>query len=309
MSDKSQIEWTESTWSPVTGCTKVSAGCKHCYAEREVEMRWSKNPKSVWYGRAFADVRVHPYQYLQPLSWHKPRRIFVCPRSDLFHEDVPDGALDEIFATMMIAQKHTFQVLTKRPERAEQWFARGRLADNTPSRILALAEALVDWDRPPTWPLPNIWIGVSVEDQATAEERIPVLLDLPAAVRWISAEPLLGPINLQSIDLGDAWVNALTGHFSDDPPDWNSGPKLDWIVAGGESGPKARPMYPDWIRSLRDQCAAADVPFLFKQWGEWGPCEPIGEAIAVQIAPGMQRIGKRRAGRLLDGVLHDEYPR
>lgn len=285
MADKTGIEWTDATWNPVTGCAKVSAGCKHCYAERN----WGRLQHLPAYaGRAFTDVATHADRLLQPLSWKRPRRIFVNSMSDLFHQDIHDDFIGMVFRTMARAPQHTFQVLTKRAERMQ------RLLTHPKMRGFV-------GDAP--WPLPNVWIGVSVEDQATADERIPLLLDTPAAVRWISAEPLLAPIDLAEHGL-------------------HGGPgQLDWVVVGGESGPKARPMHPEWARGLRDQCAAAAVPFLFKQWGEWQPVHPSGASIpgcgtTPQREPAFRfehghyftKVGKKLAGRLLDGALHDGYP-
>lgn len=249
MSDKTGIEWTDATWNPTTGCSKVSQGCKNCYALRDWP-RLAANPKSVYFGRAFTNVQCHPERLRQPLQWKKPRRIFVNSMSDLFHEDVPRSFVDEIFHTMVVARQHSFQVLTKRP-----W----RMLDFMAHRAA---------------PPPNVWLGVSVEDQATADERIPVLLQTSAAIRWLSVEPLLGPIDLELRLLGQI-------------------PGIDWVVVGGESGPHARAMRPEWASSIRDQCARAGVPFLFKQWGEWF---------------GGRRVGKKNAGRTLAGVLHDAYP-
>lgn len=285
MADKTGIEWTDATWNPVTGCAKVSAGCKHCYAERN----WGRLQHLPAYaGRAFTNVATHADRLLQPLSWKRPRRIFVNSMSDLFHQDIHDDFIGMVFRTMARAPQHTFQVLTKRAERMQ------RLLTHPKMRGFV-------GDAP--WPLPNVWIGVSVEDQATADKRIPLLLDTPAAVRWISAEPLLAPIDLAEHGL-------------------HGGPgQLDWVVVGGESGPKARPMHPEWARGLRDQCAAAAVPFLFKQWGEWQPVHPSGASIpgcgtTPQREPAFRfehghyftKVGKKLAGRLLDGALHDGYP-
>jgi protein gp37 len=185
MSDSSAIEWTDATWNPVTGCTKVSQGCKNCYAERDWA-RLSANPKSVYYLRKFTDVAVHPARLEAPLRWSKPRRIFVNSMSDLFHEVVPDAFLDKVFAVMALSQSHTFQVLTKRPHRmlkylSQQPLARRRWEDEV--RCMQAGE-LRGCSPPPV--LPNVWLGVSVEDQTTADARIPLLLQTPAAVRWIS---------------------------------------------------------------------------------------------------------------------------
>jgi protein gp37 len=318
MTTKSNIAWTNTTWSPVTGCTKVSDGCKHCYAEREVETRWSKNPKSIFFGRKFTDVQIHPEQLDKPLHWKKPQRIFVCPRADLFHESVPDEFIDKVFAVMALAPQHVFQVLTKRPGRMLEYMSKG-----VANRVGRAVTCTQGWypsavDRAHAMPLPNVWIGVSVENQATADERIPLLLQTPAAVRWVSAEPLLGPINLMKNttvlerlrvqkSLADgATIEFMRRHLE----------MLDWVIAGGESGPHARPMHPDWARTLRDQCQDAGVPFFFKQWGEWIPMMGCVGSIPVRadkitLGDGtiMGWAGTKRAGRRIDGVLHDEYPK
>lgn len=347
MADKSKIEWTDATWNPVTGCTKVSQGCKHCYAEREVESRWSKNPKSVWYGREFTNVRYHHERLEQPLRWRKPRRIFVNSMSDLFHPDVPDSFLDHVFAVMAHCPDHIFQVLTKRPDRMYHYLSK---MYKRPEEIAAAGMNVwnkkywVDgdsaWDyvetRISNGVLPNVWMGVSVEDQKTADERIPLLLQTPAAVRWISAEPLLGAIQLDSDWLvGEYFTHSDDCHddlcvLNGDMHSCNGQviktPRLDWVVVGGESGPHARPMHPDWVRSLRDQCAAAGVPFMFKQHGEYAHSSndiaALEEAITKQMngsikeveyirgddGYGWIKVGKKRAGRTLDGELHDDYP-
>ena len=249
---KTRIEWTDEVWNPVTGCTKVSQGCKHCYAER----MWDRlsAPGMPYAGRAFADVRTHPDRLDQPLRWKRPRRVFVNSMSDLFHEAVPDEFLDQVFAAMALAPQHTFPLLTKRPARMCQYLSDDDLED----RLTDLWRG-GDPDRE-AWnlmlPLENVWLGVSVEDQDTADERIPLLLQTPAAIRWISAEPLLGPLSL------DPWLHEMR-----DPDGFlrHAGGALDWVVVGGESGPHARPMHPDWARSLRDACVEAGVPFFMKQ--------------------------------------------
>lgn len=287
----SGIVWTDQTWSPVTGCTKVSDGCKNCYAEREVNARWSKNPKSVFFGRKFTDVQTHAAKLEEPLSWKKGRRIFVCPRGDLFHEAVPDDVITHVFATMELCPQHIFQVLTKRPERMLRWVTRA----NEFWRDVGFPQGFAGR-------YPHVWLGVSVEDQVTADERIPLLLQTPAAVRWVSMEPLLGAVTIFSLD----------GPI--DVPGGMQSP-IDWVVVGGESGANARPMHPDWVRCLRDQCAEAGVPFLFKQWGEWVPMMGHSNGVPVRgqkfiHSDGtiMGRAGKKAAGRLLDGVQHDGYP-
>lgn len=295
MGDRTGIEWTDATWNPVTGCTKVSQGCKHCYAERVFPRVYGKDVSldlktGETRQRRFTDVTVHEDRLDVPLRWKRPRRIFVNSMSDLFHEDVPDEFIGRVYTTMAKAPQHTFQVLTKRQERMREWHSRrgGQY-------------------------LPNVWLGVSVEDQATADERIPLLLRTPAAVRWISAEPLLGPIDLRYLQPGDppTEIDALSGTHGVLRPHRGRCDKLDWIVAGGESGPGARPMHPDWARSLRDQCQAAGVPFLFKQWGEHVSVSEVAGAGAHFTFPDgatVRRVGKRAAGRTLDGRTWDEYP-
>jgi len=212
---KTKIQWTDATWSPVSGCSKVSAGCKHCYAERDWP-RLAKNPKSPYFGRDFTDVRCHPERLDQPLRWRKPRRIFVNSMSDLFHESVPDSFIDEVFAVMSRCgddttprfdafDAHQFQVLTKRPARMRRYMEdeiRGSAV--CARRLKYRGGSLIEW------PPPNVWLGVSVEDQATADERIPILLQTPAAVRFVSAEPLLNPVDLSQW-LNDARRRGISG--------------------------------------------------------------------------------------------------
>jgi protein gp37 len=249
MSDRSAIEWTEATWNPVTGCTEVSEGCDHCYAKTFAE-RWRGIPGHA-YEQGF-DLKLWPGRLDIPLRWKRPRRVFVNSMSDLFQDGVPDEFIREVFAVMAGTPRHTYQVLTKRP---------GRMAS-----FLRL------WRELAVRPLPNVWLGTSVETQKWADVRIPQLLRAPAAVRFLSCEPLLGPLNL-----------AGAGHL--DVKD--SGATIDWVIAGGESGPGARPMDPVWVRSLRGQCAAAGLAFFFKQWGGRTP---------------------KAGGRELDGRTWDEMP-
>lgn len=266
MSDNSRIEWTEATWNPVTGCTKVSPGCDHCYAERITERFHGKG--------SFAIVQRSEEKLYLPLKWRKPRRVFVNSMSDLFHEAVPDGYIGSVFDVMAKTPHHTYQLLTKRHARLRslltKWGEEGARNDwaGPGTAVFRTREGV--WAGPVRWPLPNVWQGVSVESQRWADIRIPALRQTPAAVRWLSLEPLLGSIDLRP---------HLDG--------------IDWVVVGGESGPGARPMHPDWARSLRDQCTAAGVPFFFKQWGEYR----FGE-----------RVGKKAAGRVLDGRTWDDYP-
>jgi len=298
MGDTSAIEWTDATWNPVTGCTKISPGCKHCYAERITE-RW---------GQDFGKIILHPDRLDQPLRWKKPRRIFVNSMSDLFHEEIPDEFLDRVFAVMMLSNWHTFQVLTKRAKRMQRYCS----SDDTLGRLVRLTTAIVDGikgvktsyyhraDGLKGFCFPNVWLGVSAEDQQRADERIPVLLQTPAAVRFVSLEPLLGPIDLRNALQIDRYLGK---------PDWiRSGwrPDINWVIVGGESGgPRDRSLLvksqqeyvsgawyeKEWagkaVRSVRDQCVAAGVPFFFKQWGGQTP---------------------KSGGRLLDGREWSEYP-
>ena len=288
MGDKSMIEWTEATWNPVTGCTKVSQGCKNCYAERVFPRAYGVHVKDAT-PRKFTEVRCHPDRLDQPLRWRRARRIFVNSMSDLFHEDVPDQFIRDVFERMCRASHHHFQVLTKRPERMRQ--CRAGVAV-----------------------LPNVWLGVSVEDQKTLMERLPHLMATPAAVRFVSYEPALGPVNFAP------WLKPVSC-VSPDPHGRDQ--RIDWIIAGGESGPRARPSHPDWFRAVRDQCQAAGVPFFFKQWGEYTPNgrgpvwrwikadELASDGLWAKDAPGVipvWRVGKKAAGRLLDGCEYSEYP-
>lgn len=347
MGDKSKIEWTDATWNPVTGCSKVSQGCKFCYAERQF-------PR-VYGDRKFTDVQCHVNRLEQPLLWRRSRIVFVNSMSDLFHPDVPDEFIDKVFAMMALAKQHTFQVLTKRPERMARYVDTEFRSNLIMDQMMALTPDRGVW----SWPgwreaFAHLWLGVSVEDQETANERIPLLLQTPASVRWVSAEPLLGPVRLGKwleycpssknedgvshallFDGDDpytvcAWCHerrdALRGHVIGEK---HSVRGIDWIVVGGESGPKARPMHPDWARSIRDQCKAAKVPYFFKQWGEWAPAHPWHEQAEgtwlhfggktfgptegnpfspVTTAAHMIRYGKKRAGSFLDGIEHKEYP-
>ena len=242
MSDHSGIEWTDATWNPVTGCTKVSPGCANCYIERQTPMRVA----GLRFVRGHIPIELHANRLDAPLRRRKPTVYFVNSMSDLFHEDVPDAFIARVFDVMATAVRHTFQVLTKRPERML-------------ATLLTLAERHTAQDGS-GWPLRNVWLGVSVENQRFADERIPRLLETPAAVRWISAEPLLEAIDVTPYVTGDAL--AAPG-----PGGYRPGPALDWIVVGGESGPGARVFDLAWARSLRCQCLAAKVAFFVKQLG------------------------------------------
>lgn len=235
MAAKSAIEWTNATWNPVTGCTKVSPGCAHCYAEA-ITLRFGRGGPFL---PGKTTIQLHPDRLQLPLSWKSHRLIFVNSMSDLFHENIPLAFIQRVFAVMEEANWHTFQILTKRHQ-----------------RLTKLAPELV-------WPS-NVWIGVSVENQYWADRRIPALLWVPAAVRFLSVEPLLKPVDLRP------YLNGV-----------------HWVIVGGESGPKARPMNEDWVLTIRDDCVRAGVPFFFKQWG--GRTSKAG-------------------GRVLDGSTWDKMP-
>lgn len=215
MALNSAIEWTDATWNPVTGCTKVSPGCAHCYAET-ITLRFKRGGPFL---PGKTTIKLHPDRLRLPLTWKSPRIIFVNSMSDLFHEEVPLRFIKDIFDVMGEAERHTFQVLTKRHER------------------------LRDLSNELNWP-PNVWVGVSVENQYWADRRVPALLDVPAYIRFLSVEPLLKLVDLRS------YLK-----------------ELQWVIVGGESGAKARPLRAEWVRQIRDDCLDADVRFFFKQWG------------------------------------------
>lgn len=309
MGADSKIEWTDATWNPTRGCTKVSAGCKHCYAETFAE-RWRGIPGHA-YEQGF-DPRFVPDQLDKPLHWKKPRRIFVNSMSDLFHEAFTNEQIAAVFGVMAACPLHTFQVLTKRAERMAEWFTwlKHNVGEHDPGHATVCGihagnfGANVDYlgIRAP-WPLPNVVLMVSAENQDQADKRIPWLLATPAAVRGVSVEPMLGPVTLRE--------NALRGQFIECPDETQDpetdpclgcegyqgkggdycgakrGPKIDWVIAGAESGRGARPMHEDWVRSLRDQCASADVKFFYKQRIE------RGRKVSLPV---------------LDGAQHAEFP-
>lgn len=257
MGARTSIEWTRgddgqpgATWNPVTGCNAVSPGCNHCYAEA-LAHRFDGTPQ---FPNGF-QVTLRPERLEQPLRWRRPRRIFVNSMSDLFHDLVPDDYIARVFAVMAAAQHHTFQVLTKRQARMRSLISRG---------LLALVDYWIeDYGAQVTkWPLPNVWLGVSAENQQWADIRIPALLATPAAIRFVSAEPLLGPIDIwhSRCPVHDCSVGICTSSCPERR-------RVDWVIVGGESGHGARSMHPDWARALRDQCQQAGTAFLFKQTG------------------------------------------
>lgn len=273
MGDRTTIEWTDASWNPITGCTEVSAGCDRCYAKTFAE-RWRDTP-GHYFENGF-DVTLRPAKLELPLRWTRPRRIFVNSMSDLFHDQVPDEYIAKVWAVMASAPRHTFQVLTKRHARMRALLNDTMFRRSVQRRIPYTGANPYIAKHYRDWPLPNVWLGVSTEDQPWADIRIPVLLDTPAAVRWISAEPLLGPIDLRRAfakwtPTNDhlAWCKTLRG------VELKVRDVFHWVVVGGESGRGARPMHPDWARSLRDQCRGAGVAFTFKQTGsilarQWG---------------------------------------
>lgn len=327
MADSSKIEWTDATWNPVTGCTKVSPGCDHCYAETFAER--FRGVAGHHFERGF-DVVLRPERLDQPLRWKRGRRIFVNSMSDLFHDQVPNEFIARVFAVMALADQHTFQVLTKRHGRMRSWlsapYAEGRVRDA--AHLIAAGEdpdipASLAADGPAiTWPLPNVWVGVSVEDQQRADLRIPALVETPAAVRFLSMEPLLGPVCLD-------YFHSADGHYPGTDTPCEAWPAVDWVIVGGESGRGARPMSPTWVRDLRRQCTRAGIPFHFKQWGSgsiWadrqGDRWTLGadgllhtpetqpfprEHVEKKWGP-LRALSKKDAGRELDGRTWDEFP-
>jgi len=374
----SKIEWTQKTWNPVRGCSHVSEGCKHCYAERmagrfcgegqpyhglvaEVGSRSRNKYGPKWLGGAV----LIPEMLTAPVQWKKPSLVFVNSMSDLFHETLSDEAIDAVFGAMWAClytgrdagEGHTFQVLTKRAKRMRDYLSTDR-REAWASHAIHLGggsdpDGIYDQVRFFDGPHPRIHLGVSVENQAAADERIPLLLQCPATVRWVSCEPLLGSVDLSGFMWPTCWV--WDGKYRTPEEAIAAGARatkerqclvsggsvfINWVVCGGESGPHARPMHPDWARSLRDQCQSAGVPYWFKQWGEWipdnqrtwrdGPGVPTwglvnksgafrrvladGNRVA-QSDPtwrdgeeGVTRCGKKRAGSLLDGVSHKMRP-
>ncbi len=300
MGEFTDISWTDASWNPWHGCHKISPGCKNCYMFRD-KKRYGQDPNVAVRSKTKFD---------EPLRWKDPKLIFTCSWSDWFIEEA-DAWRDEAWDIIRRTPQHTYQILTKRADRME-----GRV---------------------PNPPLPNAWLGVSVENQQYADERIPILLNTPAMVRFLSVEPLLGPVSLREISLEPhgTWlpnheftvpgkINCLTRddedrYFQADNP-------VDWVIVGGESGHDARPMHPEWACAVRDQCVVAGIPFHFKQWGEWRPREAGDSDLQDQIRltnagengqiigslggndVWMQRVGKKAAGRLLDGREWNEFP-
>lgn len=325
MADKSDIEWTEATWNPITGCRIKSPGCTNCYAMKLAGGRLKHHPSRagltmpsnagpVWTG----EIRFNEQWLDQPIRWKRPRLIFVCAHSDLFFEGVPNVMIDPVFAVMSVCDDHLFQVLTKRPDRMLQYLSDPDAADRWIRHAIEITNAPCAGQR--VVPFSNVWLGVSVEDQTRADEHRPAMAKLSSLgwKTWVSYEPALGPVN------------------------WSGWEFLDWMVSGGESGPRARPTHPDWHRSTRDWCAAHGIDYHFKQWGSYLPWEPehgpcwksqngqsedqhnLFPANIADDPPGwdsglgfigngeshfaFQKVGKKAAGRSLDGHTHDVVP-
>ena len=337
MGTNSAIEWTDHTFNPWTGCTKIGPGCDHCYAEG-----WAKRSGIVQWGSGAERRRTSAANWRQPLRWNAQAqrlgiryRVFCASLADVFDNAVPAQWRAELFDLISRTPHLDWLLVTKRIGNAKTM-----MADALHRNPAALSDGRI-------WPLPNVWLGVSTERQQEADERIPDLLQTPAAVRFISTEPLLGPIDLTGVKIDfmpGYFGDALQPHHVPYCDRHHRYPKLDWVIVGGESGPGARPMHPDWARGLRDQCATAGVPFFFKQWGAYRPNFPqyadefgveegdmlcdgyefpaegvlyrdghFYDGVEYQPHTGvgaywMSRAGKKAAGRHLDGKLHDEFP-
>ena len=330
MAENSKIEWTEATWNPIVGCSIVSPGCTNCYAMKmaaRIEAMWRAgsidengygvrpapgaksldrysgltrkvNGNAVWTGKL---ARAPGHVWSTPLLKRKPTTYFVNSMGDLFHEDCPDDWILDALTVMAGASNHTFQVLTKRAARMREFMSRPGLLEDIYANWHGYCSTPAEVE---AWPLPNVWLGVSAERQQEADERIPDLLATPAAVRFVSYEPALGPLKLWEWDKDEGALRGvgvvLSGGMTASTPDAlpegydDSYPGIDWVICGGESGPNARPMDPEWARSVRDQCTMLEVPFFFKQWGAW--------------RNGITRVGKAAAGRILDGREWNEMP-
>ena len=314
-----KIEWVKNpdgtageTWNPIrarnleTGgvghfCVHVSPGCEFCYAEG-FQKRFNNPIRYAAQDASKVELFLDEKVLHKPLSWRKPRTVFVCSMTDLFLENTPAEWIDQVFAVMALAPHHRFQVLTKRAARMQAYITSRPPSRGISGGMVVLAHDPQSADPFPmtirvAWPLPNVWLGVSVEDQKRADERIPILLNTPAAMRFISAEPLLGPIDVPDCE-------------------WFGEGLIEWVICGGESGPNARPMNPDWARYLRDQCTFEGAAFFLKQMGEWADVSLsnclkgdrwVGSGMGSP-ATHMRRIGKKRAGRLLDGRTWEEMP-
>ena len=309
MGDKTGISWTDATWNPLAGCSRVSEGCRRCYAELEAHRLGERLGQTKYQGltklvggepRWTGDVRLWEPALDQPLRWKRPRRIFVNSMSDLFHEAVPDEWIDQILGIMALATQHTFQVLTKRPRRMLDWW---------------LARKPAVWSDPKADEpdLSNVCWGVSVEDQATADARIPLLLKTPAAVRWVSYEPALGEVHFEPwLPYTDALAKLAGYRMARGAIAWGHLSPLSWIVVGGESGPGARPFDLGWARSTVAQCRAAGVPVFVKQLGAAPYQRQIGSEWAGDLGRQFIRLKDRKGGDLAEwaeDLRVREFPR
>ncbi len=293
-----KIEWCEETWNPIIGCSHVSPGCDNCYAERMAGrlanmqsltnygqvVKWKESEKYSDYPIGTWNGRTHLVESAleKPFHWKKPRTIFVCSMGDLFHESVPFEWIQEVWDVMASNPQHTFLVLTKRPERILPFFRYmgSRCKDAGFDSVPSQSDDMLNY----LYPIDNVWLGVTAENQQQADKRIPILLQIPAAKRFVSVEPMLGPVDLDTITI---------------PIE-----RLDWVIVGGETGTGARPMHPDWVRSIRDQCVSAGVPFFFKQWGEYLLFEEFDIAMDGMFC----KVGKKKAGHLLEGKIYNQKP-
>lgn len=304
MAATTNIEWADATFNPWIGCTNISPACDHCYAEISTAARSTaaRLGHPLW-GHGAPRHRTSPSTWKGPLQWDAAARaagrrirVFCASLADVFDNDVPGAWRRDLMHLIGRTSNIDWMLLTKRIGNAERMLN---------SAIGDLSHGLNDWSELP-WP--NVWLGATVVNQEEADRDIPKLLATPARVRFLSIEPMLGSIDLQSIRYRGEWLSAFNTTA------WPELGRVDWVICGGESGPHARPMHPDWARSLRDQCAAAGVPYLFKQWGEWVPAGEIGfhghehRPVVVMEPHAMMRTGKVIAGRLLDGVTHDGFP-
>ena len=319
MAENSKIEWCDHTWNPWIGCTRISPACDHCYAAR-IDHRFGGGH----WGAGATRKCTSASNWIKPLQWNRRAeaegvryRVFCASLADVFDNEVPTGWRVDLFDLIRQTPHLDWLLLTKRIGNVEQML--NKAADHAcisvgSTPLMKWIERWADGDVAP----PNVWLGATVVNQDEADRDVPKLLNTPAAVRFLSIEPMLGPITLldPDDDDGEPRVNWLRGFDGSDP----GIPALDWIIAGGESGPQARPSHPDWFRSLRDQCVNAGVPFLFKQWGEW---HPLGQAMAdgcinakgsprswhqFEDCEAVENVGKVPAGRMLDGRTWDQFP-
>ena len=292
---KTRIEWTEHTWNPMSGCTKISDGCKNCYAEKMANRLKAMGTKG--YENGFA-VTLHPEKLREPLERKKPTMYFVCSMGDLFHEDVPFEFIDRVFAIIALTPHLTYQILTKRPERMRQYFERLKINNvyylKVPWENLPVSKGYGDLfvANPP---FANVWLGVTAENQEQADKRIPILLDTPAAVRFVSIEPMLSGIDLKKYLVGYKCFSC--GYESLGSPrkcpscgqsefgDKYYSPAIDWVIVGGETGSKARPLQYEWVKNIQAQCETVNVPFFFKKWGKLGLIDGYIDGVECRAMP------------------------